>query len=63
MILPLATLEAALKALYHRKSRSEIPVEVEFKPFDLSYLKEMPREAGRPGFTEPGSVAVFPPGA
>lgn len=61
MILPFANLEAVLKALYHGKSQSEIPKEVEFKPFDLSYLKDMPREAGRPGSTRPGSVAVFPP--
>jgi hypothetical protein len=39
MILPFATVEAVLKALYNGTSRPDIPEEeVEFTPFDLSYL-------------------------
>lgn len=60
MILPLTTLDAVLEVLFRGKRQPEIP-EVEFIPFELSYLKEMPRETGRPGFTKPDSVAVFPP--
>jgi hypothetical protein len=60
MILPLTTLEATLKALFRAEKEPEVP-EVEFTPFDLSHLREVPRETGRPAFTEPSRVAAYPP--
>ena len=60
MILPFASLETALRALVGQKNQPEVP-EPEFTPFDLSHLKEMPKESGRTVVTRPNRVAAYPP--
>lgn len=40
MLLPLTTLDAVFTALFPAKNEPEV-AEVEFTPFDLSYLREI----------------------
>lgn len=61
MILTLATVDGLIDVLFRGKGQPKIQ-EAEFTPFDLSYLRKLPRETnGRPDATKPGAVAVFPP--
>jgi len=61
MILPFATLNVVVEALFRGKTQPEIP-ETEFTPFDLSYLKGMPRQAsGRPGPAKSRPAPVYAP--
>jgi hypothetical protein len=60
MDLPLTTLDTVLEVLFRGRNQPEVQ-EVEFTPFDLSHLKEMPRETGQPGSTKSSPVTVYPP--
>ncbi|MBV9998048.1 MAG: hypothetical protein JO015_02940 [Verrucomicrobia bacterium] len=59
MIFTFAAADSVLDLLFSNKGQSGVQ-EPEFTPFDLSYLRELPRETtGRPD--RPSRVAVFPP--
>jgi hypothetical protein len=55
----LTTVNAVFGVLFRGKNTPEVN-EVEFTPFDLSYLNDLPKETGRPGSVEPARVPVFP---